>query len=140
LSAGKKKKRRPAAAFSHDASYVLLDRELLRSGRRFFGSVSSSTPSAYFALARASSISWLSRKARDTLPKLAFAVQHAFAVFFIALGARLGRDRHLVAFDVDLDVSFLTPGSSGPPCIRRSARTSTFMRRTDCRRFETDRP
>ena len=34
----------------------------------FFGSVSSSTPSEYFAVARASSSSWPSRKARETLP------------------------------------------------------------------------
>src|SRR5947208_2164766 len=39
--------------------------------------------------------------------EVALAVQNALAVFFIALGARLGSDRNLVAVDVDLDVFLL---------------------------------
>src|SRR5207245_9323761 len=66
----KRKKRRPGGrlCLSMAPTYYWIV-SCFAAAVAFLGSVSSSTPSAYLALARASSISWPSRKARDTVPK-----------------------------------------------------------------------
>src|SRR6266576_1791604 len=139
--AKKEKKRRPGGRLSHDASYVLLDRELLRCGRRllrerqFEHAVGVLRAGAVFVdfLAQPESARYLA--------EVAFAVQHAFAVFFIALGPRLGRDRYLVAFDVDLDVFLLGAGQFGDHLV-----LAVLLGYIDLHaaygtgRFETDRP
>src|SRR5439155_27276662 len=96
----------------------------------FLGSVSSSTPSEYLALARASSIPWFSRKARDTRPKLRSLCSTRSPSF----SSRSVRDSAVIdtwsPSMLTLMSSFLTPGSSAttlysPLC----SATSTFMRR-----------
>src|SRR5206468_12337540 len=73
--------------------------------------------------------------------EVALAVQHAFAVFFIALGARLGSDRHFVAVDVDLDVFLLDSRQFGDHLV-----FAVVLGHIDLHaahgtgRFKTDRP
>src|SRR5712664_1105434 len=136
-----KKKGGLAAASPHDASYVLLDRELLRCGRRllrqrqFEHAVGVLRAGAVFVdfLAQPESARYLA--------EVAFAVQDAFAVFFIALGPRLGRDRYLVAVDVDFDVFLLDSGQFGDHLV-----FTVLLGYIDPHaayrpgRFETDRP
>src|SRR5882672_11098830 len=67
--------------------------------------------------------------------------QFEFAVFFIALGPRLGRDRYLVAVDVDFDVFLLDSGQFGDHLV-----FAVLLGYIDLHaaygpgRFETDRP
>src|SRR5258708_17039901 len=104
---GKKEKKGGQTAAFLDASCVLLDRQLLRGGRRFLGQRQFEHAVRVLG-AGAGVVDFLAQpESARHLTEGALAVQHALAVFFIALGARLGSDRHLVAVDVDLDVFLL---------------------------------
>src|SRR5713101_1638613 len=137
----KEKKRRPGGRLSHDASYVLLDRELLRGGRRLLRERQLEHAVGVLR-AGARFVDFLAQpESARYLAEVAFSVQHAFAVFFVALGARLGRDRYLVAFDVDLDVFLLDSGQFGDHLV-----FAVLLGYIDLHaaygtgRFKTDRP
>src|SRR6266436_1150351 len=104
---GKKEKKGGQTAAFLDASCVLLDRQLLRGGRRFLGQRQFEHAVRVLG-AGAGVVDFLAQpESARHRAEVALAVQHAFAIFFIAPGARLGSDRNLVAVDVDLDVFLL---------------------------------
>src|SRR5467141_3660802 len=86
---------------------VLLDRELLRGGRRLLGQREFEHAVRVLG-AGAGLVDFLAQpESARYRAEVALAVQQAFAVFLIALGARFGGDRDFVAVDVYLDVFFL---------------------------------
>src|SRR5205807_3305199 len=93
----KEKKGGQAAAFRLDASCVLLDGELLRGCGRLLGQRQFEHAVRVLG-AGAGVVDFLAQpESARHRAEVALAVQNALAVFFIALGARLGSDRNLVA-------------------------------------------